>query len=177
MSLTTLATLATLGAGALAIIALAPYALPASRTVERSAHVEAAPADIYALVSTTQGFQTFNPYRDTDPDLAITPMGPAAGVGAAFAFKGRDGEGTQTITRVEENARVEMLIDLGAMGQPVQTFTLEPQGTGTQVVWSVESRFGFNPVGRVFGLFMDGMLGPIYERGLSNLATAVASPA
>jgi Polyketide cyclase / dehydrase and lipid transport len=51
----------------------------------------------------------------------------------------------------------------------VQTFTLTPVGNRTQVTWATETNFGANPVGRVFGLMMDGYLGPIYERGLSNL--------
>lgn len=174
MSLTTIAAIA---AGAVAIIALVPFALPSSKTVERTAVIAAPVDDIYALLSTTEGFQTFNPYRDTDPNLEITPQGPASGVGAAFAFKGKEGAGTQTITSMEENHQVEMLIDLGSMGQPVQTFTLDPQGDATQVVWSVRSDFGMNPIGRVFGLFMDGMLGPIYERGLGNLSRAVTDAA
>ena len=65
-----------------------------------------------------------------------------------------------------------MQIDLGAMGQPVQTFTLIPAGNATKVVWSTEARFGMNPIGRVFGLFLDGQLGPIYERGLKKLEKA-----
>ncbi|MEM6382982.1 MAG: SRPBCC family protein [Pseudomonadota bacterium] len=173
----TFTTIAAIAASLIALAAIAPFALPSSKTVERTAIVDADPSDIYALLASTQGFQTFNPYRDTDPNLAITPMGPEAGIGAAFAFKGKEGEGTQTITRLEENTEVEMLIDLGAMGQPVQTFTLNAHADGTQIVWSVESEFGLNPIGRVFGLFMDGMLGPIYERGLSNLANVVAEPA
>ncbi|MBV6657859.1 MAG: SRPBCC family protein [Devosiaceae bacterium] len=173
----TFTTIAAIAAGIIAFAAIVPLALPASKTVERTAIVEAAPQDVYTLLSSTKGFQTFNPYLDTDPNLQITPQGPEAGVGAAFAFAGKEGNGTQTITRLEENAEVEMLIDLGSMGQPVQTFTLRPHSQGTEVVWSVESEFGLNPIGRVFGLFMDGMLGPVYERGLRNLATVVAAPA
>ncbi|MEM1288810.1 MAG: SRPBCC family protein [Pseudomonadota bacterium] len=173
----TLTSLAALAAGAVALATIVPFGLPSSKTVQRTAVVEASVDDIYALLSTTEGFQTFNPYLDTDPDLQITPQGPEAGVGAGFAFSGKEGKGTQTITRLEEGSEVEMLIDLGAMGQPVQTFRLIPKGAATQVVWSVESDFGMNPLGRVFGLFMDGMLGPVYERGLKNLSTVVGSPA
>ncbi|MEM1286153.1 MAG: SRPBCC family protein [Pseudomonadota bacterium] len=174
MTLTTIAAL-----GGLAVLALAatPFALPDSRTVERSAIIEAAPETLFPLLASSEGFQTFNPYKDTDPDLSITFSGPRTGVGAAFAFEGKEGRGTQTITALEENRSVTMQIDLGAMGQPLQTFTLEPQADGTRIVWSVESQFGMNPIGRVFGLFLDGMLGPVYERGLDNLANVAADNA
>lgn len=178
MTLTTIAALS--GAALLALIA-APYALPDHKVVERTAVLDAAPDAIYPLLTSSAGFQTFNPYRDADPNLQIIFQGPAEGIGSGFAFSGRDGQGTQTITALQDNRSVTMQIDLGSMGQPVQTFTLEQLGDGTsdqtRVVWSVESQFGMNPIGRVFGLFLDGMLGKTYEQGLENLARVVAEQA
>lgn len=159
------------GAGLIiAVFAIAPLiVLPSSKTVTRNKLVEADRSEVFQLLSTTQGFQLFNPYKDTDPDLQIKPFGPSDGVGAGFSFEGKEGKGTQTIVAMSENKTVKMNIDLGALGKPVQTFTLSPQGSKTLVEWSVKSDFGLNPVFRVFGLFVDGMLGPIYERGLDNM--------
>ncbi len=146
--------------------------LPEKVRVERSARIEAPPQTLFAIVSSTEGFQSFNPYKDDEPNLSIIPSGPATGVGASFTFKGKDSEGRQTIIAVEENRSVTMEIDLGAMGKPVQSFVLTPEGTGTRVTWATESHFGVNPVGRLFGLMMDGYLGPISERGLAKLERA-----
>lgn len=158
-------------AGSLVVVAVAVVAaLPGKRRVERSALIDAPAQRVFALVSSTEGFQAFNPYRDDEPNLLIEPSGPSRGIGASFAFKGKDTEGRQTIVAMEENKSVTMQIDLGAMGAPVQSFTLTPEGSQTRVTWATETTFGANPVGRVFGLMMDGYLGPIYERGLSNLA-------
>lgn len=165
-------TFLTIGAGAIALIAAVPFALPSAVTIEREAVLAADSDAIYDLLASNEGFQTFNPYRDDDPNLAITLSGPNRGVGSAFAFKGDGGEGTQTITALEPGRAVTMQIDLGAMGQPVQTFTLTPSAGGTKVIWSTEATFGMNPIGRVFGLFLDGRLGPVYERGLKNLEKA-----
>lgn len=41
---------------------------------------------------------------------------------------------------------------------------------GSLVTWNVTSDMGFNPVFRIFGLFMDRMLGKTYELGLKNIA-------
>lgn len=144
-------------------------ALPGKRRVERSATIDASPEKVFALVSSTEGFQSFSPYKEDEPNLVIVPSGPSSGVGASFSFKGKDAEGSQTIIAIEENRSVTMQIELGAMGSPVQSFTLTPAGRQTRVTWATETNFGANPLGRVFGLMMDGYLGPIYERGLSNL--------
>ena len=55
------------------------------------------------------------------------------------------------------------------MGKPVQTIEAEATATGSRVTWTVTSDMGFNPVFRIFGLFMDWMLGKTYELGLKNI--------
>jgi hypothetical protein len=103
-------------------------------------------------------------------------FGPSHGVGSGFRFKGKDGAGVQTITAVEEGRSVSCVIDMGFMGKPVHLFTLAPADGGTRVTWRMESVFGLNPLGRIFGLFMEKMLGPICERGLANLDRVVTAP-
>ncbi len=165
------------GSAALLVLAATPFALPGNTHVERSAVIAAAPDEIFGMLSSNRGFQQFNPFKDTDPDLEIKLMGPERGIGSGFSFKGKEGSGTQTITALEKNRSVTMKIDLGAMGQPTQRFHLTPLQDGTRVVWGMDAEFGLNPIGRIFGLFMDGQLGPVYERGLKNLSRAVALPA
>lgn len=153
----------------LAAIALIALLLPRKVVVTRQADVSLRPEDVIARVASTEGFQTFNPYCTTDPDLKITPFGPAAGVGSGFRFEGKEGKGTQTVTDVTAT-RVTHLIDLGAMGKPVQTIEAKETETGARVTWTVTSDMGFNPIFRIFGLFMDRMLGKTYELGLKNIA-------
>ncbi len=174
MTLTT--TMITGGLVLAAIIAI-PFALPSSKTVERSATIQANQHDLFAMIASPREYQKFNPYHDTDPDLEIKFNEVEQGIGAGFAFKGKEGKGIQTITALEEDKKVTMLIDLGSMGKPVQTFTLSPAEGGTKVVWSTTSEFGMNPIGRVFGLFLENMLGETYERGLKNMEKAATSAA
>lgn len=170
---------------AVAAVAAVPYALPSSKTIERVATIDAPIDRVFSLVASSEGYQSFNPYKAKDPDLKISMYGPSSGIGSGFAFDGKDGKGTQTIVALEENRSVTMQIDLGAMGRPVTTFLLEPAGLlepassllepssgATIVTWSTKSDFGMNPIGRVIGLFLDGMLGPDYETGLRKLGQA-----
>jgi len=149
--------------------------LPSQKIVKREAVINAPADKIYTVLSSTEGFQTFNPYKDADENLKIIPFGPATGVGSGFSFEGKDGKGTQTIAQMNPNKSVTMNIDMGSMGQPVQTFHLEPTDAGTKVTWEVEMQFGKNPMMRVFGLFADKVMGSTYERGLANLNTIVAN--
>ena len=160
-----------------ALWALVLLALPRRLRVDRSGVVEAAPDAVFALLASGQGYQAFNPYRDTDPNLVTVPFGPDRGIGSGFSFKGKEGSGKQTITGLEENRAVTMQIDLGPMGKPVQAFTLQPQGARTRVTWRIDMDFGLNPLGRIFGLFLKQRIGKTHERGLANLNTALAHPA
>ena len=165
------------GAAVLAVVAVVPFALPSSKHVERTAIINAEPAKLYKLIASNSGYQTFNPYKSADPDLKIDLKGPEFGVGSGFAFDGKDGKGTQTVSVVEENRRVVMNIDLGAMGQPTQTFDHTQTNGGTKVTWGMDMEFGMNPIGRVMGLFMDGMIGKNFEQGLKNMSATVAKSA
>jgi uncharacterized protein YndB with AHSA1/START domain len=163
--------LAIAGGGIIAALALAlaAIALPDQAQVARSITIAAPPAQVFALVNSPARFDRFNPFRASDPALQTSYGGPAAGPGATLRWRGKEGEGVQTIIAAQENARVDMALDLGPMGQPSQSFVLEPTAAGTRVTWTTTARFGPDPIQRAFGLGMDGMLGPVYERGLRDL--------
>lgn len=57
-------------------------------------------------------------------------------------------------------------------------YTFSPEGSGTKVTWAFEFDTGFNPLLRILGKFMDGMVGKDFEKGLSKLKTILeAMPA
>ena len=161
-----------ISAAAICALTAATYLLPRHITVERSATIGATPSDILTLAASNSGYQAFNPYKTADPDLKIEHFGPERGVGSGFAFDGKDGKGTQVVADITDS-RVTYAIDLGAMGKPTQKITATPGANGTHVVWSVEADMGLNPIARVIGLFMDGMMGKTLDQGLINLEQAV----
>ncbi len=163
-----------IGAGVLPLAVAATYFAPKQVYVERSQIINATPAEILALASSNQGYQVFNPYKATDPNLKIDLFGPDSGVGSGFEFNGKEGKGKQTIAAISDN-KVVYHIDLGAMGKPTQTIEVEAVAEGTKVTWSMEADMGMNPIARVIGLFMDGMMGKTFTLGLNNLAAATAA--
>lgn len=158
-------------AGVLVVAAAATMLLPRHVHVERQATMDSKADDILTLAASNTGYQEFNPYHAADPDLQITHFGPATGVGSGFHFDGKDGKGSQTVANISPDS-VSYAIDMGAMGQPKQTITVTPVGNGNLVTWSMDADMGMNPIARVIGRFMDGMMGKTLEAGLKNLESA-----
>jgi hypothetical protein len=155
-------------AAVLALAVAGTMLLPREVQVQRSVFIKAEPAAILALAASNSGYQKFNPYIGTDPSLAIELMGPETGVGSAFRFTASDVAGTQTVAAVSAT-RVNYDLDLGYMGQPKQSIEAVSEGDGTKVTWTLNADMGFNPIGRVMGLFMEDMQGPVFETGLGKL--------
>lgn len=143
--------------------------LPREATVTRTGLVPATPQAIVALAASNTGYQRFNPYLSSDPDLRIEPFGPDNGVGSGFRFDGKEGKGHQTVAAVLDTA-VQYDIDLGPMGRPTQRISAVQRGDQSEVTWEMQADLGLNPIARVMGLFMDRMIGPTFERGLENMA-------
>jgi len=159
------------GVGVIVLLGAGTLLLPKTVHVERHAKIAASPESVLELAASNHGYQKFNPYLTSDPELKIKPFGPDTGVGSGFHFDGKEGKGTQTVAKVTANS-VQYDIDLGAMGKPVQEISAQSLPDGTQVTWTMDMDLGFNPIARVFGLFLDGMVGKTFEQGLDNLASA-----
>ena len=65
----------------------------------------------------------------------------------------------------------------GEQGNALASVVLEPAGAGTKVTWGLDTDLGFNPIARYFGMMMDGMVGPDYEKGLARLKAVAESAA
>lgn len=161
----------TIGVSAIALAAAGSLLLPGQVRVERQAIIDATSEQVMELASSSAGYQQFNPFRTADPNLKITPFGPAAGIGSGFHFDGKGGKGSQTVAAITANS-VRYQIDMGPMGRPVQTIKTNPTRDGLLVSWSMDANLGINPVHRVFGLFMGRMIGSTLQQGLTNLDAA-----
>ena len=153
--------------------AVAALALPRHVSIERTALIDAVPEAVIELAASNTGYQAFNPYKDLDPNLKVEMFGPASGVGSGFSFESKDGAGQQTVASVTAD-QVVFNLDLGPLGQPTQAISAVAVDGATEVTWTMDMDLGMNPVFRVMGLFMDGMIGPNFELGLANIADVAA---
>lgn len=156
------------------------FLLPRHAVVTRSVEIAAPPATVFPLIGDLRRFNEWSPWADVDPETVFTFTGPIDGVGQTLNWESDDqriGSGSMSIVAIEPESRVDLNVDFGREGTMLASLTLEPAGNGTRVIWMLDSDLGLNPIARYFGMMLDGMVGPDYEKGLDRLkVVAEASP-
>lgn len=154
------------------------FFLPKVATVERSTSIAAAPETILGLADGFKRFNEWSPWASLDPATKYTYSGPERGVGARMEWTSDNpdvGHGSQEIIAVEPGRSVTSALDLG-MDTPTTTkMVLTPAGSGTRVTWTLTTDFSSSLIGRYFGLALDSMVGPDYEKGLAQLKVLAES--
>jgi effector-binding domain-containing protein len=85
------------------------------------------------------------------------------------------GSGTQVITESRPFESVATTINPGESGEARTWFDLERVGGGTLVTWRFETDYGFNVLGRFFGLAFAGIVRRDHEAGLVRLGDLAES--
>jgi effector-binding domain-containing protein len=162
-------------AALLIVLAIVGLMLPRRANVARSIAIARPASLVYAAVNSFQLFPQWSPWQHLDPNMQQTIEGPREGVGAKLVWSGNDkvGSGSQVITASTANQSVASDVDFGKMGVAKSALLLVPDGTATQVTWTLEIDLGANPLSRYFGLTMDRMIGKDYESGLRRLKALV----
>ncbi len=160
-----------------AIVVVGGFLLPDQVHVERAIVIERSPAQVHDILNSYKRFNEWSPWAEKDPNAIYTYSGPAAGVGAKLAWVGNKevGSGSQEIIASVPDQRVETALDFGENGKGTAAFVLTPEGQGTRVAWGFDTDFDGNLIGRWFGLLMEKMLAPDYEKGLARLKTLLES--
>ena len=157
----------------LALLFAVGFLLPREVRVERSVEIQASPARVFAMVNDFRQFNRWQPWHRIDPDTRYLFEGPATGAGSRMLWYSdhpQVGDGRQEILESHPYSKVRALLDFGTGGIAYADYLIDPGGEGSVVLtWTLESDMGSNPAGRYMGLMMDSMIGPSYERGLSNL--------
>jgi hypothetical protein len=161
----------------LVILAIVGLFLPDSASVERKMVINGEPEKIYPWISSLRRFNEWSPWANLDPNIAVEFSGPEAGEGAKMAWSSEMpsvGTGSQTITEVKENEYVRAALDFGDQGDATAAWLLAPvDGGQTEITWQFHTQFGYDIIGRYFGLLLDRWVGQAYEQGLATLKTRV----
>ncbi|MGF1600752.1 MAG: SRPBCC family protein [Thermosynechococcaceae cyanobacterium] len=156
------------------------YTIPSAVHVERSLHINAKPATIFPLVGDLAQWSKWSPWAELDPNMEMTLRG--SGKGQVLQWHSTNpsvGAGTQELTTIEPPNYVQSHLDFGDRGGADATILLTAEDDGTLVSWVLDAdmRAGVptlkQPLSTYFGFFMDSLIGPDYETGLSNLKTLV----
>src|SRR6185369_4996774 len=119
---------------------------------------------------------------EKDPNTTASLEGPESGVGAKMSWQSKElGNGSQWIIESEQDKHIKFGMQFADFGGTYTAdFILEPTDGGTKVTWTYDgdvsgAGMASSLMGKIMNQFMDGMLGPDYEKGLSNLKTLAES--
>jgi len=157
--------------GLIALFLVVAAILPSSYRVERAIEINQPAEVIYSLVVNLPNWPKWDPFTEQEPAAKSTFTGESGTVGSKWNWEGKViGTGSLTVEEIVPNQSIRSKM-VSVAPQPwaaTDNWKFEPTAAGTKVTWMVEGDLGY-PVERVFGLFMESMLGPTFEKGLANL--------
>jgi effector-binding domain-containing protein len=157
-------------ASVIVVIVLVGLALPRHARVEVTTAVDAHPATVFALVNDFRRVALWSPLLDADPNARVVYSGPIRGEGATMTWDGSIiGTGIQIITESRPYEHIATSMNPGESGEARTWFDLSGHNGGTTVTWRFETDYGYNVVGRIFGLVFAGVVQRDLEQGLANL--------
>ncbi|CAM3064880.1 SRPBCC family protein [Skermania piniformis] len=141
-------------------------------TIERSIEIATVPATIHPHIDNFAAWRAWSPWEDLDPNQERTYTGPAAGVGAGYAWKGnrKAGAGSMRITgSTPERIDLDLEFLKPFKASNAVTFELVPHGAATRVTWRMTGKK--NLFFRLFGFIInpDKLIGKDFEKGLTTL--------
>ncbi|WP_344057314.1 SRPBCC family protein [Terrabacter lapilli] len=147
--------------------------------ISRETTIAAPPPRVHALLDDFHEWQAWSPWEGLDPALERTYTGPAAGVGAVYAWRGnrRAGQGRMEVIESEpQHVGVDLLFSAPMKAHNRVDFTLTPVDGGTHVVWSMTGPQ--NAVMRLMSKVwsMEKLVGPDLEKGLAQLKHTAEHP-
>lgn len=156
----------------LLVVAAIGLMLPSQVHVERSITINKPQEMVFNYVNNINNWNTWSPWYELDTTASYVLAGPESGIGAKLTWVSTNkdvGKGSMTYTEVKVPSMIKQEINFMEEGLALGTYSFSSEGDGTKLNWSFEFDTGFNPLLRILGKFMDGMVGKDFERGLNKL--------
>ncbi|PCJ24341.1 MAG: hypothetical protein COA97_10085 [Flavobacteriales bacterium] len=148
--------------------------LPSSFHMERAIVIDADKEQIFNQVNDLKNWKKWSPWALKD-ELIYNDEGsfssPSYGLGATFFWDSEvDDVGSGNIEIIEStpNKSIKNKVIYEHI-ESIGKWNFEDVENGVEVVWSMDVEFGFNPISKFFGLFMEGEISPDFELGLKRL--------
>jgi effector-binding domain-containing protein len=157
------------------LLTLISFFLPDKTHAERSIIINRSADVPFALVNDLKSWRKWSPWYDIDSNATWTFSEPSEGTGAYYSWKSEHpkvGNGKITIDESKPFEYIKMSLLFEGMGASGADFYFETiDDTSCKVTWMLDVTHGWNLPSRWFGIFMDRMIGPDYEKGLAALSS------
>ncbi|HEX6371885.1 MAG TPA: SRPBCC family protein [Longimicrobium sp.] len=145
---------------------------PDTFRIQRTAVIDAPPEKIHPLIDDFRRWTEWSPWEKLDPELERTYSGAASGRGAVYAWEGnkKAGAGRMEITGSSpERVTIQLDFTRPFTAHNITTFTLQPRGGRTEVVWAMDGPQPF--MNKVMGVLinLDNLVGKDFQAGLASL--------
>lgn len=154
------------------LLAIIGFFLPKQVHVERSIVINA-PAQVpFNLVNDLTQWKLWSPWHQIDPNTKWEFSGPASGTNSWYTWKSEHknvGNGKLTIVESTPYTHIKSKLEFEGWDASFAEYIFTEENGSTKLTWTMDSDMGNNPMGRWFGLFMDGMIGKDYEKGLAKI--------
>ena len=151
------------------------FFLPSKYEVSRQIEINSDVKHVYQYVADLKQWKNWGVWFQRDPAMKVFYSGSDMGVGSKSAWESEtQGNGEMTIVNLVPGELVQYDLyfpdfDMRSVG----TIRLQSKDKVTLVSWTDSGDVGNDIIGRYFVLFLDDMLGPDFEAGLSNLKALV----
>lgn len=162
-------TVKTIGVIALLFVAIS-FFLPSKIVIQREVQINNKVEKVFPFVSDLKMWVTWMPWIEQDPNMDLKWGRVTKGLGATYSWNSEEvGSGSMEIINITENKSILTELDFGEQGTCEGFWNFNENRHGVNVQWGMQMDLGYNPFFRWLGLFMDGMAGPDFEKGLHNL--------
>jgi hypothetical protein len=149
--------------------------MPKEWSVERSLVVNAESAKIHPIVGNLESWPRWMPWMEDDPQMRITFEGTAGEAGSKMSWISEEmGNGLMTTVKSDPAAGFEYELMMDEFEEPAHgSIVYAAEGTSTRVTWKDTGTLGSNPLMRLMGPVLEGMLGHYFDKGLANVKAIV----
>lgn len=156
------------------LIVLGGFAAPRFARVELEIMVDAPASVVFAQANDLRRLSLWAPVDAGDSTAVLSFEGPARGEGASVSWDGSVvGSGIIVLAESVPYEYVSYILNPGEPGEAVSWLALEATATGTRVRRGFEHDYGYNLVGRYFGLMWTGVVKRDYAQSLERLKALV----
>jgi len=150
--------------------------LPSNKHLEGKIVIKAPTRVIYPQIANLRNWEKWSPFQATDSAMVSNYNRPEMGKGAHTSWTSKiNGNGSMTIVEVVPDAMVNTKLIFADSSEAMSDWILKPLVDGTEVTWTTDLPHLSYPMGRLMGLLMEGMMRPMFDKGLANLKTLCES--
>lgn len=156
--------------------------LPSSRHLVERTETNRKLTIVFDTLNSLRRFDDWNPLVLRDPRMQLKLSGPPSGVGARLDYSSKEkslGDGSWTITESVPKKRIVYAIENPDRGDNKRyLFRLEPTGRNNrnvEITQVYDVDYGWNILGRYFGLYVSRYVGDDMKMGLGRLTNMLAT--